>query len=312
MTRFKGVLPAVTTPFDDRLEVDHAALADSVEWLIDNGVHGLVATGTMGEAGSLTDGERESVTSTIIAAASGRVPVVVGISADDPERVARLARAAERAGAQGLMSTAPPSYEADEGELVKFFTRAASATDLPLMLYNSPAGTRLDLTPSMLASLAQIESVVAVKETSGDARRIFELLELTAGEIEVLVGMDDYALEGLAAGATGWVAGAAVVAPGLSVALFDACSASDLKTARRVYHALLPLARLDTHPKLVQYFKAALDAIGRYGGPSRPPRQPLLEHEQRRVHEAIRSLALQAAADGRPEQTYADAPAPGR
>jgi 1-pyrroline-4-hydroxy-2-carboxylate deaminase len=287
---FSGVLPAVMTPFDANLAIDDGELAGSVNWLIGAGVSGLVATGTMGEASALSEAERAHVAHLVVAAADGRVPVIVGVSSDTPDRAARLATAAQRAGALGLMCTPPPSYRADEQEIAAFFTSVAAATDLPLMVYNNPSVTHNDLSPRLIAELGGVDTVSAVKETSGDCRRIAEILDITDGALDVLVGGDDWALEGVAAGATGWVSGCGVVAPAESVALFDACIASQLDRARYIYRHLLPLARLDMEPKLVQYFKAALDEIGRYGGPCRPPRLPLTVTEAARVGAAVETL----------------------
>jgi 4-hydroxy-tetrahydrodipicolinate synthase len=202
----------------------------------------------------------------------------------------RLARAAQRAGARGLMCTPPTTYRADDREIVAFFTSVATATDLPLMVYNNPSVTHNDMPPRLIAELSGVDTVRAVKETSGDCRRIAEILDLTDGAMEVLVGGDDWALEGAAAGATGWVSGCGVVAPAESVALFDACIAGSFDRARHIYRHLLPLARLDMEPKLVQYFKAALDETGRYGGPCRPPRLPLTAAEAARVAAAVETL----------------------
>jgi dihydrodipicolinate synthase/N-acetylneuraminate lyase len=287
---FSGVLPAVMTPFDAGLAIDDNELASSVGWLIGGGVSGLVATGTMGEASALSEAEREHVAEVVVAAASGRVPVIVGVSSDTPDRAARLARAAQRAGARGLMCTPPPSYRADDREIVAFFTSVAAATDLPLMVYNNPAVTHNDLSPRLIAELSDVGTVAAVKETSEDCRRIPEILDLTDGHMDVLVGGDNWALEGVAAGATGWVTGCGVVAPAESVALLDACLAGSLDRARHIYRHLLPLARLDMEPKLVQYYKAALDETGRYGGPCRPPRLPLNATEAARVAAAVGAL----------------------
>ncbi len=287
---FAGVLPAVMTPFGAGLAIDDNELAGSVDWLIGAGASGLVAAGTMGEANALSEAEREHVTEVVVGAAGARVPIIVGVSSETPDRAVRLAHAAERAGARGLMCTPPPSYRADEREIVAFFASVAAAADLPLMVYNNPSVTHNDLSPRLIAELSGVDTVSAVKETSGDCRRIAEILDLTDGAMEVLVGGDDWALEGVAAGATGWVSGCGVVAPAESVALFDACIAGSLDRARHIYRHLLPLARLDMEPKLVQYFKAALDEIGRYGGPCRPPRLPLTDPEASRVAAAVMTL----------------------
>ena len=287
---FAGVLPAVMTPFDAGLAIEDNELASSVDWLIGAGASGLVATGTMGEASALSEAEREHVVEVVMGAAAGRVPVIVGVSSDTPDRAARLAQAAQRAGARGLMSTPPPSYRADEREIVAFFTAVAAATDLPLMVYNNPSVTHNDMPPQLIAQLSGVVTVAAVMVSSGDCRRIPVILDLTDGAMEVLVGGDDWALEVVAAGATGWVSGCGVVAPVESVAMFNACLAGSLDRARHIYRHLLPLARLDMEPKLVQYFKAALDETGRYGGPCRPPRLPLNAAEASRVAAAVQTL----------------------
>jgi 4-hydroxy-tetrahydrodipicolinate synthase len=287
---FVGVLPAVMTPFDAALAIDDNELAGSVDWLIGAGASGLVATGTMGEAGALSEAEREHVAELVVGAAAERVPVIVGVSSDTPDRAVRFAHAAQRAGARGLMCTPPTTYRADDREIVAYYTTVATATDLPLMVYNNPSATHNDMPPRLIAELSGMDTVSAVKETSGDCRRIAEILDLTDGAMAVLVGGDDWALEGFAAGATGWVTGCGVVAPVESVALFDACVAGSFDRARHLYRHLLPLARLDMEPKLVQYFKAALDETGRYGGPCRPPRLPLNATEASRVAVAVETL----------------------
>ena len=275
----KGVYAAIVTHFDPDLKVDHDAVAAEVRRLIAEGVHGIVPNGSVGEGGSLTREERRDVIETVVAAADGRAPVCVGISAPTAEQAVVYARDAVSAGADGAMILPPLFYRADERELVEFFGSVARATELPLMVYNNPLGSGTDLHPELLALLArEVPAITAFKETSGDARRIAELVNLCP-EVDVMVGGDDWALEGLCAGAAGWVSGVVDVLPAQSVRLWELCVAGDLPTARDLYAELLPLARLDMTPKLVQYFKAALDELGLGGGPCRPPRLPLTEDE---------------------------------
>lgn len=285
---FSGIWPAITTPFTSDGHIHRQELEASVHWLVNAGVHGLVVTGTMGEFRSLTAEERRVVIETTVEAAGGRSPVVVGISADSGLQAAGNAQAAASLGAFGVMSLPPLSYHADTAELVAFFEEVAGATNLPLMIYNNPSGSKNDLDPATLNSLAEIENVVAVKETSEDVRRIAMILELTGGRLEVLVGGDDWALEGLCAGASGWVSGCAVVVPVECVRLHALIMSGRLEEALALYRRLLPLARLDMDPKLVQLFKAAMDQVGRYGGPSRLPRLPLTPAETARVTGALK------------------------
>ncbi|MEA2382360.1 MAG: 1-pyrroline-4-hydroxy-2-carboxylate deaminase [Solirubrobacteraceae bacterium] len=296
MAHFEGIIPAITTPFDASGAIDEAALERNVSAYLDAGVHGLVANGTMGEAGSLSAAERRTVVAAIARAAAGRVPVIAGVSAGTPSAAIAFAADAAEAGATALMMLPPLGYHGDAREVAAFYRAVAEAGGLPLMAYNNPAASGTDMPPALVAALAdEIENVVAVKECSGDVRRIPAIMEL-APELEVLVGGDDWALEGFAAGATGWVTGVADVAPGECVELWERCRAGDLDTARAIYRRLLPLARFDMTPKLVQYFKAAMDEAGLAGGAVRPPRLELTEPERDELAAALRALRERAAA----------------
>jgi dihydrodipicolinate synthase/N-acetylneuraminate lyase len=288
--KFEGIIPAVTTPFGAAGEIDDAGLAANVAVLLEGGVHGLVATGTMGEAGSLSTAERRHVVAAVARAADGQVPVIAGVSAGTPTAAIALATDAAEAGASGLMMLPPLGYRGDETEIEAYYRAVAEAAGLPLMAYNNPEASGTDMPPELLVRLyEQIENVVAVKECSGDTRRIPALLDAAPG-LQVLVGGDDWALEGFCAGAHGWVSGVADVVPVECVALWDACRAGELDTARELYRRLLPLARFDMTPKLVQYFKAAMDERGLAGGDCRPPRMPLTEAERGDLHAALRVL----------------------
>jgi 4-hydroxy-tetrahydrodipicolinate synthase len=293
---FEGIVPAATTPFAASGAVDEAALERNVTAYLDAGVHGLVANGTMGEAGSLSPHERRTVVGTIARAAAGRVPVIAGVSAATPSAVIGFAADAAEAGASALMMLPPLGYRGDAREIAAFYRAVAEASGLPLMAYNNPAASGTDMAPALIAELGrEIENLVAVKECSGDVRRIPAIIE-AAPDLEVLVGGDDWALEGFCAGATGWVTGVADVAPAECVELWERCRAGDLEPARAIYRRLLPLARFDMTPKLVQYFKAAMDEVGLTGGPVRPPRLELTEPERDELAAALRALRERAAA----------------
>jgi 4-hydroxy-tetrahydrodipicolinate synthase len=288
--RFEGIIPAVTTPFDAAGEVDVAALRANLAALLDAGVHGIVATGTMGEAASLSTAERRLVVETVAEAAAGHAAVIAGVSAGTPAAAIALAADAAAAGAGGLMMLPPLGYRGDDEEIVAYYGAVTEAAGLPLMAYNNPEASGVDMPPDLLVRLfEEVEHVVAVKECSGDVRRIPALLN-AAPDLEVLVGGDDWALEGFCAGADGWVSGVADVAPAECVALWEACRAGELDRAREIYRRLLPLARFDMTPKLVQYFKAAMDERGLAGGDCRPPRMPLTEAERSDLDAALRAL----------------------
>src|SRR3954470_6571700 len=288
--RFEGIIPAVTTPFDRAGDVDAAALESNVRAYVDAGVHGLVATGTMGEAGSLTGHGPRAVAAGVVRAAGGRIPVIAGVSAGTPAGAISLAADAADAGAEGIMLLPPLGYRGDEREIEAFYRAVAEAAGLPLMAYNNPEASGTDMGPALIARLGRrIERFIAVKECSGDVRRIPAIIH-AAPELDVLVGGDDWALEGFAAGAVGWVTGVADVAPRPCVELYEHCRAGELEPARAVYRRLLPLARFDMTPKLVQYFKAAMDAVGLVGGSVRPPRLELTDAEQAELGAALAVL----------------------
>jgi 4-hydroxy-tetrahydrodipicolinate synthase len=308
--RFPGIIPAVTTPFGPDGAVDTDALRANINALVDAGVHGIVATGTMGEAGSLSTSERREVIAAIAAAVDGRVPVIAGVSAATPALAIGYAADAAAAGAVAIMCLAPLGYRGDDREIEVFYAAVADAAGLPLMVYNNPEASGVDMRAELIARIADnVEHVVAVKECSGDVRRIPALLQAT--DAEILVGGDDWALEGFCAGATGWVSGVADVAPAECVALYEHCRAGELDAAREVYRRLLPLARFDMTPKLVQYFKGAMDEIGLAGGPTRPPRLPLDEPEREELRAALSALRAdlqRPEADGRLQAAGLDAP----
>jgi 4-hydroxy-tetrahydrodipicolinate synthase len=291
---FEGVIPAIVTPFGDDGEVDVSALASNAEWMLDNGARGMVGTGTMGEAQGLSLPERRLVVETLVAAAPGRT-VTVGVSSETPGNSIALAADAAAAGAQALMLLPPLGYEGDDREIEAFYRAVAESTALPIMAYNNPKSSGTDMSPELVARLAEIDGVVAVKECSGDARRIAEIKGIVHSDFEVLVGGDDWALEGFCAGATGWISGVANVAPRECAELYTLCTEGRLQEARDLYARLLPLARLDMRSKLVQFFKAAMDEVGRFGGPCRPPRLELTDAERREVEEAVRALGATVA-----------------
>jgi 4-hydroxy-tetrahydrodipicolinate synthase len=243
----------------------------------------------MGEAGSLTREERALVVRSVVEAADGRVPVTVGISSGSARVSLEYAADAKAAGAQYVMALPPLGYRADEDEVVAFYAELGTC-GLPVMAYNNPEASGVDMPAALIARIyEEVDAVIAVKECSGDTRRIPALLHLE-GDLEVIVGGDDWALEGFAAGAIGWITGVGVLAPAETVELYEAVQANDLARARDVYRRLLPVARFDMTSKLVQYFKAAQDAVGFNGGPTRAPRLPLKADEVAALEEALAIL----------------------
>ena len=288
--RFPGVLAATTTPFTADGKLDAGLFAEHCTWLIDEGVQGLVPNGSLGEYETLSDAEREQVVTTAILAARGRALVVPGVSGKSAPEAMRWAEQARTAGADAVMCLPPTSHAPTDDEVVAHFAAVAEVR-MPVIAYNNPFSTRVDLTPPLLARLAEIEGVVAVKEFSQDVRRIAQIMEV-APSLEVLVGCDDLLAEGMLMGATGWIAGFVNALPAASVRLFELCRAGQWEEAVPLYRAMLPALRWDADPVFVQAIKIAQDEVGRYAGPVRLPRLPLGDADEASVRKTVREAML--------------------
>ncbi|MDI1319829.1 MAG: dihydrodipicolinate synthase family protein [bacterium] len=273
---WKGVIPAITTNLDADLAVDHAALAVHCRWMIDSGCTGIVCCGSLGEAQTLSFEEKIAVVRTSVAAVGKRAPVVAGIASLSTTEAVALAEAAAEAGAKGLMVLPPYVYSSDWQEMKAHVSAVIGATKLSCMLYNNPAAYKTDFLPVQIAELADEHSNLhAVKESSGDVRRVTAIRAVVGRRLEILVGMDDAIVESIYAGAVGWIAGLVNAFPAESVALFDYASRGDKVRAAALYEWFLPLLRLDTVPKFVQLIKWVQTEMG-HGTPHvRPPRLPL-------------------------------------
>ncbi len=288
-----GVMPAITTPFNADLSVDHGFLADHCRWMIENGCSAIVALGSLGEGATLSADEKAAVLKTCIDAA-GEAPVIAAISAlATPDAVA-LARHAASLGCRGLMVLPPYVYVGDDAEMEAHVSAVISTTPLPCMLYNNPVAYRTDFHPERIAALAaRHDNLHAVKESSTDVRRISAIRALLGGRLAISVGVDDLIVEGTAAGAVGWVAGLVNAFPKESVELFNAALAGDTAAAFALYRWFLPLLRMDTVPKFVQLIKLVQQETGRGSARVRPPRRELsgveLAEARAVIAEALRS-----------------------
>lgn len=290
MTQFAGVHVATTTPFDpDTLEVDLERYRSHCEWLLGEGIAGLFPTGSLGEYESLSPDDRRAVVETAAEVAAGQALLVPGVSAPSSLVACELAEHARKIGADGVMLLPPTNHAATLDELVDHFSAVASV-GLPVVVYNNPFSTRTDLTPDILARLATIDGVVAVKEFSGDVRRVSEILEL-APDLEVVCGADDLALESAAMGAVGWIGGFTGVFPRETVELFELGVQGRVRDALAAYRRMLPALRWDTTPSFVQAIKLAIDLVERPGGgPPRPPRRRLEGEAAAQVEAAVAAV----------------------
>lgn len=281
--RWAGVIPALTTNFTTRGALDLRALTRHCDWQVARGVSGLIGCGSLGEAATLSAEEKLAVARTCVKAARGRVPVALGISALGTAEAVALARGAERAGCAGLMVLPPYVYSSDWREMRAHVSAVIAATPLSCVLYNNPPAYKTDFTPPQIAELARKHrNLHAVKESSGDVRRITALRALLGKRLALLVGLDDAVLEGVRAGATGWIAGLANAFPAESIALFEAARLGETR-ADALYAWFLPLLRLDAEPKFVQLIKWVQARERRGTATVRAPRLALAGDDLARV-----------------------------
>jgi dihydrodipicolinate synthase/N-acetylneuraminate lyase len=304
--KWTGVMPAITTYFNEAYQVDHAFMGDHARWLIANGCTGVVALGSLGEGATLTFDEKIAILKTFTVALKGRAHVVAAISALSTDEAVAIAKAAEGAGCDGLMILPPYVYKGDWREMKTHVATVLKATPLSCMLYNNPVAYGTDFTPEQIQELAKEHSnLQAVKESSTDVRRVTGIRVLLKDRLAIFVGVDDAILEGIAAGATGWIAGLADALPRESVDLFNYGIEGKSDKAFELYRWFLPLLRLDTVPKFVQLIKLVQQELGVGSARVRGPRLEVtgqeLEATQRLIREAMRnrpqsaSTALQAA-----------------
>jgi 1-pyrroline-4-hydroxy-2-carboxylate deaminase len=281
---WRGVHVAAALPFNEDLSVDHAAFADHVRFLAAGGCDGVVPNGSLGEYQTLTQEERARVVETAVQAAPAGFGVMPGVAAYGALEARRWAEQAAAAGATSVLLLPPNSYRAGREAVVEHYREVAKA-GLPIVAYNNPIDTKVDLTPGLLAELFHEGLIVAVKEFTGDVRRAYEIAELAPG-LDLLVGADDVLLELGIAGAVGWIAGYPNAFPEATSALYRLVTsgdAADIATALPIYRDLHPLLRWDSRTEFVQSIKLSMDVAGRKGGPCRPPRLPLAPEPAARI-----------------------------
>jgi 1-pyrroline-4-hydroxy-2-carboxylate deaminase len=274
--QWSGVIPAVTTPFNADLSIDHDFLARHVQWLVENGCSGIVALGSLGEGATLSNAEKAEVLNTCVDAVGDLVPVIAGISSLSTADAVHVAKMAEGAGCNGLMVLPPYVYLGDWRETKAHVSAILSATDLSCMLYNNPIAYRVDFLPAYVCELlSEHSNLHAIKESSADVRRITALRAVAGSHLRILCGVDDAIVEAVDAGAVGWIAGLVNAYPKESVELLNLALHGGPREAFRLYRWFLPLLRLDTVPKFVQLIKLVQEEVGMGSRRVRPPRLEL-------------------------------------
>lgn len=288
---WRGVFPAVTTQFRDDLSLDVEATRRVMAGLIRDGVSGLVVCGTVGENCSLTAAEKTQVIEAAVDVAQGRVPVIAGIAEFTTAFAIDTARAAQKAGVDGVMVMPALVYSSKPHETAAHFRGVATALDVPVMVYNNPPIYKNDVTPDILASLADVETICAFKESSGDTRRFTDLRNLVGDRFTLFAGLDDTVVESVMVGAVGWVSGMSNAFPQEGEALFRLAAAGRFAEARALYDWFMPLLHLDARPDLVQCIKLCEAIMGRGSALTRPPRLALSATERAAI-EAMMAQAL--------------------
>lgn len=299
--KWNGVIPAITTCFDENLRVDHGFIGEHCRWMIDEGCTGIVALGSLGEGATLTFEEKVAILRTCRTALGRSTPLVAAISALSTAEAVRLAQAAENAGCDGVMVLPPYVYPGDWREMKAHIAAVLRATSLSAMLYNNPVAYGTDFLPEQIEELAnEYANLHAVKESSTDARRVSGIRALTGDRLAICVGVDDAILEGIGVGAGGWIAGLVNALPGESVDLFELGMRSERDAAFALYRWFLPLLRMDTVPKFVQLIKLVQQEVGMGNARVRPPRLQLAGTELEKALTTIReALANRPARERR-------------
>ena len=293
---WKGVFPALLTPFTKYDELDMPLFAKSLQAQLEAGVEGIVLGGTLGEASVLMTAEKEQLVRFTVNKLENKVPVIINIAESNTKEALKQAALAETWGADGLMLLPPMRYKADDRETVTYFKTIADSTDLPIMIYNNPVDYKIEVTLDMFDELQVCKNINAVKDSTRDVVNVTRMRNRFGNRFAVLCGVDTIAMEELILGADGWVAGLVCAFPKETVAIYNLIKADRIDDAAKIYHWFMPLLELDLHPKLVQYIKFAATKTGLGSEYVRAPRLTLVGEERERILKVIED-----GIEGRPE-----------
>ena len=286
---WQGVFPAITTQLNQNGSLDLEATARHADRLIRSRVTGIIFLGSLGENQSLMPDEKRHVIEAMVEAVDGRVPVLSGVAEASTAEACRYARDCERRGADGLMLMPPMIYKSlDPRETIAHFRAVARATSLPIMIYNNPISYGHDITPELFAEMADQKNFVALKESSGNTRRITDIARILGDRYALFTGVDDLVLECAVLGIDGWVAGSGIAFPEENQYFWELTRRGEWNKARELYRWFTPLLHFDTHPKFVQYIKLAVQECGLGAEWVRAPRLPLTGDERKQILKIIR------------------------
>lgn len=283
MIKWEGVMPAVTTKFTSDDKLDLVMFEKNIKAQMESGVHGIILGGTLGEASTLTQNEKEILIKETLLITDGKIPVIINIAEQSTADAIAVARHAESVGAQGLMILPPMRYKATDFETVTYFKAIANSASLPIMIYNNPIDYKIEVTLDMFEDMAVCENIQAIKESTRDITNVIRLKNKFGNRYKIFTGVDTLGLESLVIGADGWVAGLVCAYPAETVAIYELVKVGKIKEAMEIYSWFMPLLELDISPQLVQNIKLAEVATGIGTENVRAPRLPLQGAERARV-----------------------------
>ena len=284
---WKGVFPALLTPFNKKEELDLDMFETNLAAQVAAGVHGIIIGGSLGEASTITEKEKEELVEFSVEYLNEDIPVILNIAESTTTEAIKQTANARKWGADGIMLLPPMRYKTDDRETITYFKTIANSTDLPIMIYNNPPDYRIDTRPEMFDELIECENITALKESSRDVTNLTRMKNRFGDRIKILCGVDTLAMEELCLGADGWVAGLVDAFPKETVAIFNLVKAGNLEEATKIYRWFMPLLELDIHPKLVQYIKLAATQTGIGSEYVRAPRLTLVGEERERILKII-------------------------
>lgn len=287
-TKWSGVYPALTTKFNQEDDSqDMETMASHIEAQLEAGVHGLIMAGSLGENSVLTMEEKIELLKLALSTSNGRVPVLLTVAETTTADARALVEQGTAAGADGFMVLPPMRYVSDQRETMQYLRTVAATSERPIMIYNNPVAYSIDVTPEMFAELADEAKFVAIKESSGDLRRVTDIINLVGDRYQIFCGVDDLILESLMLGSVGWVAGMVGAFPRESVAIYELAQAGRYDEALEIYRWFMPLLHLDFSTKLVQNIKLAEAIVGLGTEHVRPPRLALAGEERANVEKLV-------------------------
>ena len=284
---WKGVFPALLTPFTEKEELDLDMFEKNLAAQVEAGIHGIIIGGSLGEASTITDKEKEELVEFSVEYLNEKIPVILNIAESTTKGAIEQAANARRWGADGIMLLPPMRYKTDDRETITYFKSVANSTELPIMIYNNPPDYKIDTRPDMFDELVECENITALKESSRDVTNLTRMINRFGDRFKILCGVDTLAMEELCLGADGWVAGLVCAFPKETVTIYNLVKASKINEAAKIYRWFMPLLELDIHPKLVQYIKLAATQAGIGSENVRAPRLILAGEEREQILKII-------------------------